>query len=282
VGNEIKVALEFCRVKDVFPRNFFNVGIAEQNLIGMASGMVSEGFKVIAQAQACFISMRAFEPVRQYTGYMKFPLVLVGISSGLGLTFYGNTHYAIEDYGILKTIPEMTIVCPSDALQAIKAIHCALKIDKPIYIRLYGGKSPIIYENDFDFDLGRAICLRDGNDIQIIATGSMVYQALKVAEILKSKKIDAQVIDMHTVKPLDTSVINTNSKLIVTIEEHTVINGLGSSVADYLSSFFQHAPLLKIGIEDKFSSVGDYAYLLKENGLSKETIVKKILEKAGN
>jgi transketolase len=277
VGNEIKVELDFCKVKEVFPDNFHNVGIAEQNFLGMAAGICSEGFKVVAQAQACFISMRSFEQVRQYAGYMKIPLILIGIGSGLGLTFYGNTHYAIEDYGILKTIPGLTIVAPSDSLQAIKATHFALEGNKPVYIRLYGGKAPVVYDKDFDFALGKVICLREGTDIQIIAAGSMVYPALQVAEKLKLENIDAQVIDMHTIKPLDTTAINQNCKLIITIEEHTIINGLGSSVADYLASFSIHPPLLKIGIEDTFSSVGDYAYLLHENGLSENLIADKIL-----
>ena len=168
------------RFKNTYPDHFFNTGIAEQNLIGMSAGLVSENRKVVVVAQACFISMRSFEQIRQYCGYMKFPLIIVGINAGFSLTFMGNTHYAIEDMGIIRCIPGMTIISPSDAGQALKAFYASWTLNKPVYIRFTGGLNcPVIYEQEFNYQIGKGIRLREGNQIQIIATGSMVDRALK-------------------------------------------------------------------------------------------------------
>ena len=142
------------RFKNTYPDHFFNTGIAEQNLIGMSAGLVSENRKVVVVAQACFISMRSFEQIRQYCGYMKFPLIIVGINAGFSLTFMGNTHYAIEDMGIIRCIPGMTIISPSDAGQALKAFYASWTLNKPVYIRFTGGLNcPVIYEQEFNYQI---------------------------------------------------------------------------------------------------------------------------------
>jgi len=265
------------KFKATYPERFLNLGIAEQNMIGTASGLTDEGFKTISVAQACFISMRCFEPVRQYVGYMKSNQILIGFGSGFSLTFMGNTHYALEDIALMKEIAGMTVIAPSDAMQAMKALEAAVEHDGPVYIRLFGGTgTPIVYTDDFDYHIGKAIRLKEGKDIQLIATGSMVDIALKAATDLESIGLSVSVIDMHTIKPLDTSIIDMNSKLLVSLEEHKVIGGLGSSIADYLCSYKSHPKLLKIGVGDCFSSVGDYSYLMETNGLSSEKIVEKI------
>lgn len=267
------------KFKGTYPNNFINVGIAEQNMIGVAAGLTDEGYKTVSVSQACFITMRAFEPVRQYVGYMHSNQILVGLGSGYSLTFLGNTHYALEDIALMRTIPDMTVVAPCDAIEAVKVFEQALTYDKPVYIRLYGGtNTPIVYKQDFDFKIGKAITLREGNDIQIIATGSMVAESLKVADKLKENGYSVSLIDMHTIKPLDTKMVSKDAKLIVTVEEHYLIGGLGSAVADYLSSFNSHPQLLKIGVEDRFSDVGDYPYLLDFNGLTSDKIIEKIRE----
>lgn len=265
------------KFKSLYANHFFNLGIAEQNMIGVAAGLMDEGYKTISVAQACFISMRCFEPVRQFLGYMHSKQVLVGIGSGFSLTFMGNTHYALEDIALMRSIPGMTVIAPSDALQAMKALEAAMRKDGPVYIRLHGGAAlPIVYEEDFDFEIGKAISLRTGKDHQLIATGSMVSIALQVADQLAGEGISVSVFDMHTIKPLDTTILDMGVPVIISLEEHRVIGGLGDSIADYLSRYESHPRLLKIGVKDEFSVVGDYSYLMEQNGLSRDKIVERV------
>ena len=265
------------KFKGLYPDNFVNLGIAEQNMIGVASGLSDEGFKTVSVAQACFLSMRDFEPVRQYCGYMKSAQVLVGISSGFSLAYLGNTHYALEDIALMKQIPGMYVIAPSDSLEAIKAFESALETDAPVYIRLHGGLNlSVVHKEDINFRIGQAIELQAGKDLQIIATGSMVSRALAVVGELEANDISCAVTDMHTIKPLDTKAIRTDVKMIVTLEEHSILGGLGSSVADFLCKQTTHPSLLKIGVEDRFSQVGGYEYLMEQNGLSVERMKSKI------
>ncbi len=269
------------RFKSKYPEMFINVGIAEQNLIGIAAGMASEGKKVIVTAQAVFISMRSCEQVRQYMGYMNSNIIAVGISSGFALTFFGNTHYALEDISIMRSIPGMTILSPSDAGQAAKALIAAIELNTPIYIRLTGKMNcPIVYNEDYDLEIGKAIQIRNGTDITIFATGSMVFNALKTAEILEEKGLSISVIDMHTIKPLDEVSIKKcfNSKLFVSVEEHNIIGGLGTAISEYISSNINSPQLLRLGVMDEFSKPGDYTYLLKQNRLMPNEIAEDIIK----
>ena len=267
-----------------YPDMFFNMGIAEQNLIGVAAGMASEGKKVIATAQACFISMRSCEQIRQYMGYMGSNVIAVGISSGFSLTYFGNTHYAIEDLSIMRSIPGITILAPSDAGQAAKALMAAVVMDGPVYIRLGGTLNcPIVYDYDYDFEIGKSIVAVEQElaEVTIMATGTMVDKACRAADILKEEnQLLVHVIDMHTVKPLDEPTIDQSfdSALLVSIEEHNVIGGLGSAISEYISFSKQPPPLLRLGVQDSFSQPGDYEYLLKQNRLQPEEIVDDILK----
>lgn len=267
------------KFKATYSDHFMNVGIAEQNMIGIAAGLAEEGYKPICVAQACFITMRSFEQIRQYCGYMGIPMVLVGIGSGLSLQYMGNTHYALEDIALMRTIPGMTVVAPCDSLEAMKALEAAVCESSPVYIRLYGGTGiPAVYQDDYHFEFGKAVQLREGADIQIIATGSMVGNAIKAAEALENEGISASVVNMHTIKPLDVSAVDCDKKLIVSIEEHNVIGGLGSAIESALSSQIDAPRLLKLGVNDQFVPVGGYNYLLDQAGLSVESIVSKIIE----
>lgn len=266
------------KFKKTYPDRFFNVGIAEQNLVGMAAGFASEGWIPIIVAQACFVTMRAFEQIRQFCGYMEFPIIIAGYGAGFCLQFMGNSHFSTEDVGILRTIPGMTIVSPADAGEAAKSLEAAIEYRKPLYLRLTGKMGcPTVYASEFDFKIGKANILQEGSDIQLVANGCLVNAALKAAKILTENNISVAVVDMHTIKPLDTESINKGAKLIVTIEEHNIINGLGSAVADYLSENNIFTPLLKLGVNDKFSKVGDYQYLLEQHGLTPEHIAESIL-----
>lgn len=260
------------KFKATYPNRFYNVGIAEQNMVGIAAGLADEGYLPICVAQSCFLSMRAFEQIRQYVGYMQKPILFVGLFSGFSTTFMGNTHYSQEDIALMRTIPGMQVLSPADGMEAVKCFEAAVENRTPAYIRLWGKTgSPIIYESDYKYEIGKTILLREGKDIQLVATGSMVVQALEVAKLLSEIGIESDVIDMHTIKPIDTSLLNSN-KQIYSIEEHSVIGGLGDALRE--SGF----PIRKIGIEDRFGNVGDYNYLLEEHNLTIEKIKETILK----
>lgn len=266
------------KFKAAFPDHFMNMGIAEQNMIGTAAGLAEEGYKPICVAQACFMTMRSFEQVRQYSGYMQIPMVIVGIGSGLSLQYMGNTHYSIEDLAVMRSIPGMEVIAPCDSYEAVLAFGHAVNSKHPVYIRLFGGTAiPAVFNEEKEFVCGKAIKIRTGGDIQIIATGSMVLNAIRVADELAAEGIQASVVDMHTIKPFDTDSIDYEKKLIVTIEEHSIIGGLGSSVADVLSQCTNHPKLLKFGINDRYMPVGGYKYLLQQCGLDVESIKNVII-----
>lgn len=266
------------KFKSLYPERFINLGIAEQNMIGVGAGLADEGYTVVSEAQACFITMRSFEPIRQYCGYMGGKQIIVGLSSGFSLTLMGNTHYALEDIALMRTIPGMAVIAPCDAFEAIKAFEAALEYSKPCYIRLHGGPGvPAIYNEDFQYTIGKSIKLQDGDDLQIIATGSMVSQSLKAAEILSENGISAEVLDMHTISPIDSSAIREDVSKIVTVEEHRVCGGLGDTIASITSSSKRYPPLLKIGVPMSFGKVGDYQYLLENYELTAPQIAERIM-----
>ena len=267
------------KFKAAFPDCFMNMGVAEQNMIGAAAGLAEEGYKPICVAQACFITMRSFEQVRQYCGYMQIPMVIVGIGSGVSLQYMGNTHYAIEDLALMRSIPGMEVIAPCDSYEAVKAFEYAIDSKHPVYIRLFGSTAiPAMFNEEQEFVCGKAIKLREGGDIQIVATGSMVGNALKVAEELAAEGVEASVVDMHTIKPLDAVAIEYDKRLIVTLEEHNTIGGLGSAVADVLSQYTTHPKLLKLGVNDCYLPVGSYKYLLQQCGLDTENVKNEIIK----
>jgi transketolase len=265
------------KFRRTYPDHFINVGISEQNMIGVAAGFASEGYKVIVEAQSCFLSMRSFEQLRQYSGYMKFPIVFVGINAGLSLTYMGNTHFSVEDIGLVRNIPGLNVISPCDAGEAVKAFEAALNSDSSTYLRLMGSLgTKAVYSDDFQYEIGQPILLREGDDIQILATGNMVALALDVADRLEEDGICAQVLDVHTLKPFQVDCLSLNSKLIVTLEEHTIVSGLGSVVGFELAKLSSHPKLLAIGLEDGYGKVGDYDWMLENRGLSVENILRKI------
>lgn len=262
-----------------YPEGFVNVGIAEQNLIGVAAGLAKDGTPVFATSFAPFISMRASEQIRMNMGYMHLNIKAVGLGSGLAMNTLGSSHYGLEDIAVMRTIPGMTILCPSDGLQIVKCIEAAKHYKGPVYIRLTGG-SEVIYPEDFDYRIGESLTLRQGEKIAIVAAGSIVAQSLKAAEILKQHGIECTVIDMHTVKPLDIKALDMlkTYEWVVTVEEHTVIGGLGSAVAEYYAGSFERPRQLMIGINDFYPHPGSYEYLLEECGLNPEKIAERIME----
>ena len=269
------------RFKNKYENRLFNVGIAEQNLVGVATGLSKEGFKIILSTYASFLTMRALDQIKVNTSYMGFPITLVGITSGFAAGVLGATHTSLEDIAIMRSLPNMVVLSPADSLETYKSVKLASKINKPVYIRLTGVmNNPVVYNEDYEFKIGKAIYLNKGSDIAIIATGSMVSVAQKVVNLLKEDNIDCTLVNMHTIKPLDTEIIKEVeecSRLVITIEEHSIIGGLGSAVSEVLSNNAK-TRLIKIGVEDLYPPAGDYNYQLDYVGLTHEKIYKRIKE----
>lgn len=261
------------------PDKYLSCGIAEQNMVCVASGLASEGKVVFVTSFAPFITGRCYDQIRVHLGMMRHNVKLVGIASGIGLGLQGNTHYGLDDAALMCLVPNMTVISPADCAEVVKATEAAYYHDGPVYLRLCGESfTPIINKEDYRFEIGKAIKLRDGKDIVIFASGTMVFQSLKAAEALTSEGIHASVINMHTIKPIDNSVIDEslNAKLIVTAEEGYINGGLSAMVLQYLSEKISHPPVLTIGIRDAFPVVGNYSYMLSQLGLTAEQIVESV------
>lgn len=270
------------RFKKTYPEQFINVGIAEQNLIGVASGIAKEGFTVFASSFAPFITMRASEQVRMNLGYMNIGVKAVGIGSGLVMGFLGNSHFGLEDVAVMRAIAGMTVVCPADCGEIVKTVQAAASFAGPMYIRLTGGPNcPIVYTEDYEFEIGRAIEMRNGDRAAIVTNGSMVAPSLEAARSLQEKGVSVSVYNFHTVKPLDVDALRqifSKHELVVSVEEHSIVGGLGSAVAEASSSFQSRPPLVMHGLPDYFGKTGDYQFLLNRYGLTSQGIEDKILE----
>lgn len=278
----------FDRFKESFPERFFNFGIAEQNLIGAATGMALCGKIPFAYSIIPFVTVRCLDQIRVNVCYQNLNVKIVGVGSGFAYGILGATHHAIDDIAMMRALPNMSVICPADSLESAKATKAAAEHEGPVYIRL--GRTalghlgaPIIYHQDYEYEIGNAILVRDGNDATIIASGGIVSSGLKAAEELSREGINTRVINMHTVKPIDRDIIlkaAEETKAIVTLEEHNIIGGLGSAVAEVLAEEAQgKVPFSRIGVRDEFCRVaGAHAYLLDEYGMSVSSIVKSIKE----
>ena len=273
------------RFKAKFPDRLYNFGIAEQNMIGVAAGFAKEGFIPFATTYAAFASMRCADQVKVNMGYMGFPIKLVGLTTGYAVGALGATHMCLEDIAIMRAMPNVVVLSPADCTSAVKATIAAAKCDKPVYLRLSGGmNNPVVYKSDFEFEIGKAIVLREGVDISLISTGSMVHVALKTADVLAAQGLSVEVVDMHTIKPIDTAAIKKAcaKRLIVTLEEHSKIGGLGAAVAEVLSSRNGHPPLLIIGADDTYPHAAPMSSLLTDQGLIAERVALQIMTRMGD
>jgi len=271
------------RFKKAWPNRYINVGIAEQNMIGIAAGLAKEGNCVFSTTFATFCSLRSLEQIRHNLGYMKFNVKVIGSSAGFAIGMFGNTHYAIEDIAVMRAIPNMTVISPADATEAYLAAFAASETDAPTYIRLTGQMNcPMVYKESYSFDIGKGVVLKNGTDIALIGAGTMVHEILGAADILEEKGISCSVINMHTIKPLDTDLLDKvfrEHRLIVTVEEHSVIGGLGSAVAEYKSIKANAPRQFIIGIPDYFGKAGEYQYLLEQYGLTAKQIAVSVKTK---
>lgn len=264
--------------KKACPERFFDCGIAEANMMGIAAGIASTGKKVFASSFAMFAAGRAFEIVRNSIGYPHLNVKIGATHAGISVGEDGATHQCNEDIALMRTIPGMTVICPADDVEAKAAVAAALEFNGPVYMRFGRLAVPVFNDKDtYKFELGKGVQLKDGNDVTIIATGLMVNEALIAADMLASEGINARVINIHTIKPLDKEIVCKAARetgVIVTAEEHSVIGGLGSAVADAVTECCP-VPVIKVGVNDVFGHSGPAVQLLKEFGLSAENIAEK-------
>lgn len=261
--------------KKAYPDRFFNCGIAEANMMGIAAGIASTGRKVFASSFAMFAAGRAFEIVRNSIGYPHLNVIIGATHAGISVGEDGATHQCCEDIALMRVIPGMTVINPADDIEAKAAVEAALNHDGPVYMRFGRLACPIFNDKEnYHFELGKGIQLADGNDLTIIATGLMVNEAVGAAKKLKAENISARVLNIHTIKPLDTELILKAARetgLLITAEEHSVIGGLGSAVAETVCEACP-VKVVKIGVKDTFGHSGPAVDLLKEFGLSAENI----------
>jgi transketolase len=267
--------------KKVYPERFINMGIAEGNMMAVAAGMSTCGKIPFVSTFAMFATGRAFEQVRNSICYPRLNVKICATHAGITVGEDGASHQSVEDISLMRSIPNMTVICPSDAVETEAAIRAVAEYNGPCYVRLGRLGVPVINNNDdYKFEIGKAITLREGKDACIIATGIMVDAALEAYNLLAEKGIKVRVIDMHTIKPIDRNAIikaAEETKVIITAEEHSIIGGLGSAVCEVVCENHP-VPVLRVGIKDTFGESGKPAELLKAYELTAEDIVKAVLK----
>ena len=269
-----------------FPDRMFNVGIAEQNLFGVAAGLAKVGYIPFASTFAIFACLRGGEFIRTDAAYQKLPVKIIGTHGGLSFGAAGSTHHCIEDFAVMRAIPNMTVVIPADAYECARAIKSCVDVPGPFYLRVGRGMEPLLHnsEDEFEFEIGKAMHLKDGNDVTIIACGNPTRDALIAGEMLDEQGVSAQVINMHTLKPIDREAIveaAVKTRRIVTVEEHNVVGGLGDAVAAVLAESGKRCILTKIGIPDEFGPIGKPEDLYAIYKLSSQGIMETVMELMG-
>lgn len=261
-----------------FPERFFEMGIAEQDMMATAAGLAAAGMKPFASTFAVFAAGRAFEQIRNSIAYNKLPVVIGASHAGITVGEDGGSHQSVEDIALMRSLPNMTVIVPADSRETEQAVNAAADISGPVYLRLGRMAVPEVNALDYRFEVGKGTVLKSGNDAAIIACGIMVDAALQAAEILKLKGIDVRVINMASIKPLDTALVIQAAKetgAIVTAEEHSIIGGLGSAVAETLAEACP-TPLIRVGLQDTFGESGKPAELLQKYRLTAEDIAAAV------
>ena len=262
--------------KKVFPERHFDCGIAEANMICMAAGMATAGLVPFASSFAMFAAGRAFEQVRNSIGYPHLNVKIGATHGGISVGEDGASHQCCEDFALMRSIPGMTVICPADDVEAKAAVKAAYEMDGPVYLRFGRLAVPVFHEEDYNFQIGKGEILQDGTDVAIIANGLLTYEAIKAGEELKAAGINAMVINMATIKPLDEELVLEAAKKcgkVITCEEHSVIGGLGEAVCSLLSEKLP-TPVRRIGVNDEFGHSGPAVELLKQFGLTSDHIVQ--------
>ncbi|MHB1131730.1 MAG: transketolase family protein [Chloroflexota bacterium] len=264
-----------------FPERVFEIGIAEQNLLGMAAGLASTGLEPVATSYAPFLTARSIEQLRNDICYTGFNVKVAAMAGGIAITVGGSTHHAIDDLAFLRAIPNITVLVPADAVESYRLTHAMMRRPGPTYLRL-GARNPepLLGMGDYPLEIGKAAQLREGNDLTIIACGALVLPALQAAETLAQEGVQARVLNMHTIKPIDQEAIVRAARetgRIVTAEEHTVHGGLGGAVAEVVAQT-QPVPVRMLGIEDKFATIGGYPELYDLYHFNAEGVLAKARE----
>jgi len=275
IGNKL-----FDRFKEIDVRRFFNCGVAEANMMGVAAGLALSGMRPVVYTITPFTTTRCFEQIRVDVCYHHAPVVIVGTGSGLSYAELGPTHHSLEDMAILRTLPGMRVIAPCDATELRLALRAALKEDGPVYIRIGKKGEPPMHQETPDFRIGRAIVLRSGKDVVLLAAGTIMSEVVEAADRLAAMGISAEVVSFHTVKPLDTDFLaqaNDRFRLLVTVEEHGCIGGLGAAVAEWRADQDATTPMLRFGTPDEFMhEVGTQDYARTKFGLRADAIVSRI------
>lgn len=275
---DLAAATKTGKFKAAYPDRFLDCGIAEQNLMGVAAGIATTGHRVFASTFAMFAAGRAFEQVRNSIGYPHLHVVIGATHAGISVGEDGATHQCNEDVALMRTIPGMTVIVPSDDVEARAAVRAAYEADGPVYLRLGRLAAPVIHGDGYRFEVGKGVVEREGTDVTVVACGLMVSAALEAADLLAQKGVSCEVLNIHTVKPLDEElVVSSAAKTgrVVTVEEHSVIGGLGSAVCDALCA--KHpVPVKKVGVQDVFGESGPALGLLRKYGLDGEGVARSI------
>ena len=263
-----------------FPDRFINVGIAEQNMIGISAGLATTGKIPFASTFAMFAAGRAYDQIRNSVAYPKLNVKICGTHAGVTVGEDGATHQMLEDLSLMRSIPNMTVLCTSDDVQTKWAIKEMAKIDGPVYIRLARVATPVIYDENQNFEIGKVVQIGDGTDATVFATGVEVAEALKAKEELEKENINIRVVDVHTIKPIDREMIikcAKETKKLITIEDHSIIGGLGTAVCEVLSEEYP-TKVVRMGMQDRFGKSGKAEQLLKYFKLDSEAIIEKVKE----
>lgn len=262
-----------------FPERFFDCGIAEGNMVSMAAGLASTGKVVFASSFAMFATGRAYEQIRNSVGYPALNVKIAASHGGITVGEDGATHQCLEDIALMRNIPGMVVCVPSDVIEAKAAVRAAIEYQGPVFLRLGRNAVPVINDRpDYKFELGKGIVLKEGTDVTIIATGIVVESAMEAAKKLEAEGISAEVINIHTIKPLDDELVVASAKKtgkVVTVEEHSVIGGLGSAVCDAICRNYP-VPVLKIGVQDEFGTSASASVLMKEYKLDADGVYEQV------
>ena len=271
---------------NAFPDRFFNVGIAEQNMMGVAAGLAKAGLIPFASTMAIFAALRAGEQVRTDIAYQNLPVKIIATHAGISFGHAGTTHHCTEDLAIMRSIANMTVIVPADGIETSRAVRACVDIPGPVYIRIGRGFEPPCYENeDYPFEIGKAVLMREGTDITVICCGIAALQAVQAAKTLAEQdKLSVRVINMHTIKPIDREAILkavTDTRRILTVEEHNVSGGLGDAVGGVIAESGKGCVFKKHGIQDEFAVIGYAEDLYAHYGLDSNGIVDKVREMMG-
>ena len=269
------------KLREKFPERALDVGVAEQNMASVAAGLSSYGFIPFISSFTSFASRRIADQIAISISYAGSNVKIIGLDPGISAELNGGTHMSFEDVGIIRSIPGTVIFEPVDVIQLVKALPQIVDYKGMIYIRLFRKTAPKVFNENYKFDLFKADVLKEGNDVSIFATGITVSESIKAVEILKKKGIDAELINVHTLKPIDKETIVSSikkTKAVVTCENHNIIGGLRSAIAEVMTEEYLCAPFKYIGVHDCFGEVGRYDYLIKKYKLSADDIVEKTLE----